>query len=215
MRWNRHAGAGRTLPCRPTCARAPRSASTAGKWPIARSMVSSSSSLRGSRVASGTTRNEAFGASVSSMPTSCGTSSAAVASAIASTKLLSACAGTKSSGASDCCSCRNASRTAGHRLNARGVGATPWPLRRTSSSPSASRSRVTALLTAGCVSDRLRAARVRLRSCQAALGHDGIEHPQQVEVERAEIEATVRHIQPFIIDMNIFYHKYKVESHWY
>jgi len=51
-----------------------------------------------------------------------------------------------------------------HRIIARAVGAMPWPLRTTRSSPSVSRRRRSALLTAGWLKDKLRAARVRLRS---------------------------------------------------
>ena len=62
------------------------------------------------------------------------------------------------------CSWRKASRTLGHSDKARGVGSMPWPWRWTNSSPKVSRKRRSALLTAGCVNARLRAALVRLRS---------------------------------------------------
>ncbi|MNV79169.1 hypothetical protein D3C71_1727080 [compost metagenome] len=96
--------------------------------------------------------------------TSAGTSVAAVASAIASTKMDSAVAGSNRPGARDSCSRVSASRTGGHNASAMGVGSTPWPLRTTSSSPTTSRKRRMALLTAGWVMDSLWAARVRLRS---------------------------------------------------
>ena len=152
----------------PLCARAVRSASTDGKWPNARSQASSSSRGLGSRVVSGTTRRVTRGASFSRISDRPGISSAAVASAMASTKLVLASAGTNSFGISEDCSCASASRTAGQMARARGVGAMPWPLRCTSSSPRVSRRRRSALLTAGWVSERLRAARVRLPSAMTS-----------------------------------------------
>src|SRR3989344_7390675 len=56
----------------------------------------------------------------------------------------------------------------GQRASARAVGSTPWPLRTTNSSPSTSRRRRMALLTAGWVTDSLCAARVRLRSAMTS-----------------------------------------------
>ena len=110
-------------------------------------------------------------------------SSAAVASAMASRKVVSAMPASNSPGASVCCSCRSASRTVGHSASARGVGSTPAPARRTSSSPSASRRRRSALLTAGCVIDEV-AGRAR----QVALRHHLVEDAQQVQIERAEVD---------------------------
>ncbi|MDT4863281.1 hypothetical protein FQZ97_979790 [compost metagenome] len=101
------------------------SASTPGKWPIARSAEPDSSRSRGSRVVSGSTRRFTPGASFSRMSIRLGTSLAAVASAMASTKALCAVAGSKPPGASDSRSCCSASRTVGHSASAMGVGSTP------------------------------------------------------------------------------------------
>ena len=128
------------------------------------SAYSSSSSRRGSRVVSGKTRTEMPGASRSMICASGGTSVAAVASAMASTKVDVAVAGSKLPGARDSCSSASASRTLGHSASARGVGSTPWPLRTNNSSPTTSRRRRMALLTAGWVMESLCAALVRLRS---------------------------------------------------
>ena len=107
---------------------------------------------------------ETPGASRSSSRMSPGISSAAVASAMASTKLMVACAGTNVLGPNTSCNWCKADRTAGQIARARGVGVISCPSRLISSSPTASRKRRIALLTAGWVMDRLRAARVRLRS---------------------------------------------------
>ena len=74
---------------------------------------------------SGSTRIDTPGASRSMISTSPGISSAAVASAMASTKVLVASEATKSPGVSDDSSCRSASAMAGHSASARGVGSTP------------------------------------------------------------------------------------------
>ena len=98
----------------------------------------------------------------------CGSNAAAVASAMARTKLLPARAGSNACGVSAPSSCPSALCTTGQSAWARAVGSTPVLLRRTSSSPSVSRRRRSALLTAGCVSDSFSAARVRLRSAMTA-----------------------------------------------
>ena len=118
----------------------------------------------GLRVLSGKTRMETPGASRSKISTKPGISSAAVASAMANTKVASACAGSNSPGLRLCSNCAKAVRTCGHKASARGVGVRPWPSRRIKSSPKRSRKRRMALLTAGWVRANLCAARVRLRS---------------------------------------------------
>ena len=89
------------------------------------SALSSISSLRGSRVVRGTTRKDTPGASSSSWRASPPMSSAAVASAMASTKVLLARCGAKALGTMAACSWRKASRTLGHKASARGVGSIP------------------------------------------------------------------------------------------
>jgi hypothetical protein len=91
-------------------------------------------------------------------------------------------------------------RTLGHKAKARGVGSMPWPWRRTSSSSSASRSRRKALLTAGCVKDRLRAARVRLRSAMTSSN------------TRSKFKSRVRKeagINGFMRKISVMYHRYE------
>ena len=128
------------------------------------SAAPSLSKLRGSRVVKGTTRSETPGASVCNNRAMGPINSAAVASAKAKMKVRAVSWGTNRLGTMASCSCRRESRTLGHKARAYGVGAMPWPCRRTSSSPSVSRKRRKALLTAGWVKDRLCAALVRLRS---------------------------------------------------
>ncbi|MDT4877372.1 hypothetical protein FQZ97_1128860 [compost metagenome] len=128
-------------------------------------------------------------------------SSAAVASAMASRKVVSAVPASNSPGASVCCSWRKASRTVGQRACARGVGSTPAPERRTNSSPSSSRRRRSELLTAGWVIARLRAARVRLRSAITS------------SKTRSRLRSNVRKLTS-ISGMNDKHQKDKVAEHW-
>ena len=83
-------------------------ASTDGKNPMAMSAPSDSSNLRGSRVVSGTTRMLTPGASRSINPIKPGISSAAVASAMDSTKVAEDEAGSKALGDKASLSCSNA-----------------------------------------------------------------------------------------------------------
>ena len=75
----------------------------------------------------------------------------------------------------------SASPIGSHSATARWVGRIPVPDRTNRGSPSASRSRASALLTAGCVIVSALAARVTLPSVIKRL-----EDFQEVEVERAE-----------------------------
>ena len=131
---------------------------------MARSASPASNTLRGSRVVSGTTRKDTPGALCASTRTRPGISSAAVASAMVSTKVLLASAGSNTLGAREACSFCKVSRTAGHSSCPRAVGSRVRPWRTSSSSSSASRRRRKALLTAGWVRLSCSAARVRLRS---------------------------------------------------
>jgi len=70
-------------------------------------------------------RIETPGASRSRISTRVGTTTAAVASAMASVKVLLASEATNWPGVMEDSSCRRASATAGHRAWARGVGSTP------------------------------------------------------------------------------------------
>ena len=101
-------------------------------------------------------------ASRSMICTSGGTSVAAVASAMASTKVDVAVAGSKLPGAG------TPAAAPAHRARwaqcQRPGGLHPWPLRTNNSSPTTSRRRRMALLTAGWVMESLCAALVRLRS---------------------------------------------------
>ena len=85
-----------------------------------------------------------------------------MASAIASVKLtvLPAARGSKTCGSSACCRLESARRTTGHSVWACGVGSTPVEDGMNSSSCVASRSRRSALLTAGWVMASRCAARV-------------------------------------------------------
>ena len=117
---------------------------------------------------SGRNRSVALGASRCSRSSSGGTSKAAVASAMAMTKVSRVRCGSKDLGEMTPRSALSAVRTSGQMASAKGVGSTPRPARISSSSPKASRSLRRALLAAGWVIARLRAAREMLRSAMTS-----------------------------------------------
>jgi hypothetical protein len=93
-----------------------------------------------------------------------GISTVAVASAIARVNVRASLRGSKPCGSRAWLRRPSAASTSGHILAACAVGTTPLGTVTKSSSPVASRSRRSALLTAGCVIASCAAARVTLRS---------------------------------------------------
>ena len=139
-------------------------ATTPGKNPIAKSISPRSNIGRGSRVVKGTIRTSIPGASLSINRTSRGNKIAAVASAIAIRNVTCAFANSNERGATASSNSASARLTAGHKDSARAVGLTPWAVLINNSSLKASRSRLMALDTAGCVIASRPAARVRFCS---------------------------------------------------
>ena len=168
------------------------------------STLPSSNKLRGSRVVSGKTRIDTLGAWCSKRCAKPPISSAAVASAMANTNELRASRGTKCCGTKADCSWSNAARTLGQSASAKGVGVMPCPSRLTKSSPKVSRNRRKALLTAGWVMDKLRAALVRLFSAMTS--------SNTLSKFRSRVRKLVW-IASIISIVNDKHHEYKVEQY--
>ena len=116
-----------------------------------------------------TTRRCARGSPLANAAATSGTSRAWWLSPAASVKVRVVSAGTNDAPSSRATSsCDVSCASTGASAAARGVGTRPRPRRTTSGSPSATRSRASALLTADCVTWSLRAARVALPSCRTA-----------------------------------------------
>jgi hypothetical protein len=123
---------------------------------------------------------------------------------MAKTKEFRASAGMNRCGTKAVCNWSRAALTFGQSSNANGVGVMPCPSRRTRSSPKVSRRRRSALLTAGCVMDQLRAALVKLFSAMTSSN------------TRSKFRSKVRKLvwmASIISFVNVKHHKYKVEQH--